>query len=205
MSRPRGAGPEARTGATPGAGGLPLARVAPRPVLPEQSPRIVEIVAVARELLEKEGADALTMRRIGEVLGIRAPSLYKHVAGKAQLEARVIEAALVQFGELLHGVVDGADGSTAVDVLLRAYRRYAGEHPNLYRLCTVGPLVRDELAPGVEQWAGEPFYRVVGEPYRAQALWAAAHGAVILELDGRYLPDSDLDHTWTAMAAAFRG
>ncbi len=45
----------------------------------ELPPRAQEIVAEARELLEEEGAEALTMRRLAERLGIRAPSLYKHL------------------------------------------------------------------------------------------------------------------------------
>ena len=39
-----------------------------------------EIVAVAESILEREGPDGLTMRRLADALGIRAPSLYKHVA-----------------------------------------------------------------------------------------------------------------------------
>jgi AcrR family transcriptional regulator len=38
-----------------------------------RSARERQIVAAARELLETEGPDALTMRRLGERLGIRAP------------------------------------------------------------------------------------------------------------------------------------
>ncbi|MCK9894025.1 TetR/AcrR family transcriptional regulator [Frankia sp. AgB32] len=185
------------------AGALPLARVAPRPVLAAPSPRVAEIVAVAREVLESEGAAALTMRRVGEVLGIRAPSLYKHLAGKTQLEVRLVDAGLVEFGDALHGVIDRAAPPGVVGDLLTAYRRFATGRPNLYRLATAASMPRGELTPGVEAWAGEPFYRATGDPYVAQALWAAAHGAVILELDGRYLPGSDLDRTWAALAAAF--
>ncbi len=187
------------------AGELPLGRAAPRPVLTPPSPRVDEIVTVAREVLESEGAAALTMRRVGAVLGIRAPSLYKHLAGKTQLELRLVDAALVEFGDALHLVVDRADPAGVVTDLLAAYRRFALERPNLYRLATAASMPRGELTPGVEAWAGEPFYRATGEPYVAQALWAAAHGAVILELDGRYLPGSDLDRTWSALAAAFGG
>ena len=54
------------------------------------TPRARQIVAVARELLEEEGAEALTMRRLGARLGIRASSLYKHLPSKAALEAAII-------------------------------------------------------------------------------------------------------------------
>ena len=88
--------------------------------------------------------------------------------------------------------------------MLRAYRRQGTEQPNLYRLATAGTLPRDELSPGLEDWAGEPFFLVTHDPNLAQALWSFAHGMVILEIDGRYPADSDLDRTWAAGAAAFQ-
>jgi AcrR family transcriptional regulator len=52
---------------------------------PERSARVAEIVDTARELLEREGPEGLTMRRLAEAMGIRAPSLYKHVESKEHL------------------------------------------------------------------------------------------------------------------------
>ena len=43
------------------------------------------IVAAALALLDREGADALTMRRLGGELGVEAMSLYRHVADRAAL------------------------------------------------------------------------------------------------------------------------
>lgn len=37
----------------------------------------------------------------------------------------------------------------------------------------------------------------------AQALWAFAHGTLILELDRRFLDGSNLDRTWQAGTEAF--
>ena len=51
-----------------------------------------EIVAAARELLEQEGADALSMRRLADRIGIRAPSIYKHLPDKRALENALISA-----------------------------------------------------------------------------------------------------------------
>ena len=172
---------------------------APRPL----APRATEIVAAARQLLEQEGPEALTMRRIGDELSMKAPSLYKHFAGKAAIELVLIEEALVEMGGALRAAIDGLTPARAVAPLLTAYRRTALAHPDLYRLATVGELRRDELVEGLEDWAGEPFLLVMGEPYLAQVVWSAGHGMVTLELDGRYPPDSDLDRTWAEAAAAF--
>jgi AcrR family transcriptional regulator len=168
-----------------------------------RSLRATEVVAAARRLLESEGPDALTMRRLGDELGIRAPSIYKHFPGMPAVELAMIEDALVELGTTLHEAVAGAGTGAAVAALLVAYRSHALAHPNLYRLATGAPLQRQDMTAGLEDWAGEPFYLATGEPYLAQALWAFAHGMVILELDNRFLPDSDLDRTWAAGAAAF--
>lgn len=171
-----------------------------RPAAPARSARVDQVVAAARRVLDRDGLPALTMRSVAEELGIKAPSLYKHVAGKAAIEVELIAATLAETGEALHATL--AAGGTTAD-LLATYRREAKAQPNLYRLATTGALPREQLPPGLEDWAGEPFFTVTGDAHRAQALWAFAHGMVILELDGRFPPGSDLDRTWVEGAAAF--
>jgi AcrR family transcriptional regulator len=174
---------------------------------PHQYPRrAAEIIAAARVLLEAEGRDALTMRRLGQALGIRAPSLYKHFPGKHAVEAALIEIGLAEMGEALHRAVSdpGArHGGGAVGSVLATYRAESLARPNLYRLASSGQLPRGELTPGLEDWAGEPWFLAAGDPFLAQAMWSFAHGMVILELDQRYPAGSDLDRTWQSGAAAF--
>src|SRR5580700_2016384 len=75
----------------------------PRPVRTAVRPtRVAETVVAARRLLEDEGPGALTMRRLADELGIRAPSLYKHFASKAAVELAVIEDALFDLGDVTH-------------------------------------------------------------------------------------------------------
>ncbi len=180
-----------------------LPQVARRPEPPPCSARVTQIVAAARRLIEAEGAEALTMRRLGDELGIRAPSLYKHLAGREAVLAQLVEDTLFETGDLMHSAVSAPVAGAPVAALLAAYRHFGRSHPNLYRLVTAGGLSRPALTPGLEDWAGEPFYRATGDPYRAQALWAFAHGTLTLEIDERFLPGSDLDRTWQAGARAF--
>lgn len=176
----------------------------PPPLPPARSRRAAEVVTAARRVVERAGPRGLTMRAVADELGVKTPSLYKHVDGRPALEALLVATALVEVGGVLHEAVgDRAGGPDRVAALLTAYRRHALAHPGTYRLATAGPLDRDRLPPGLEEWAGAPFFLVTGEPHRAQALWAFAHGMVVLELDGRFPPASDLDRTWTEAAAAF--
>jgi AcrR family transcriptional regulator len=159
-------------------------------------------VAAARRLLETDGPEAVTMRGIGDALGIRAPSIHKHLPGKRAVEVALIGDVLAEIGEILHQAARTSSGDT-IARLLAAYRSYALSNPNLYRLATSGQLARAELPSGLEEWAGQPFFLVTGDPFVAQALWSFAHGMVILELDQRYPDTSDLDRTWQAGAGAF--
>ena len=167
------------------------------------SPRAREIVAAAGELLEEEGAEALSMRRLAGRLGIRAPSIYKHVSGKEELEAALVSDGFEAFAAAFEEAV--GDAADPLDELARAYRRFAVARPHLYRLMTERPLPRDLLRPGVEDRAALPVVQAAGgDPDRARAAWAFAHGMVILELNGRFPPDADLDAAWEQGVAAFR-
>lgn len=184
-------------------GATPLAQVAVQPAPRLLTGRQRQVVELALSLLATEGPGLLTMRRLAAELDLQAPSLYKHVANKAELELFMVEFGLTEMGSASHtAVTGGAGGPGPVASLLGTYRRYAIGNPELYRLVTGRSFSRSQLTPGLEDWAGEPFWRAVGDPHVAQALWAFAHGMTILEIDGRLLP-ADLEATWAAGAAAF--
>jgi len=163
-------------------------------------------VAAGRQLLEEEGLEALTMRRLAERVGIRAPSLYKHLPDKAALEAAIIATGFEEAAAAFEQAVDraGEGSGDALVALAAAYRRFALEHPHLYRLMNNGPLPRAHLPPGLEGRTAAPLLRVAGSEARARAVWAFAHGMVMLELDQRFPPDADLDAAWRAGIAAFQ-
>lgn len=166
------------------------------------SPRALEIVTAARELLERDGPDALSMRRVAERLGIKAPSIYKHLPDKKALEHALISTAFRELAATFAVAVREPDPLTAVAA---AYRRYGQEHPHLYRLMTERPLDRDMLEPGAEDSARLPALLLAnGDLDVARALWAFAHGMTILELDGRFPPGADLDTAWERGLQAFR-
>lgn len=171
----------------------------------ELSPRAREIVSVARELLEREGPDALSMRNLAEHIGIRAPSIYKHFAGKEELEAALISIGFREQAALFEAAVDASDEPLLA--LAEIYRAFAQQHPHLYRLMYDRSLDRSLLSPGSEDSAVLPAVRAAGNDRDlARAAWAFAHGMTVLELNGRFPEDADLDAAWqrgmTALHAA---
>jgi AcrR family transcriptional regulator len=170
---------------------------------PELTPRAHEIVEAARDLLESEGPAALSMRRVAERLGIKAPSLYKHLPDKHALEAALISRGFAEFAE--HAERAPEDLDDPIEALGRSYRTFARQHPHLYRLMTEQPLPRERIEPGVEARAGAAVVRAVGGDHDlARALFAFAHGMAILELNDRFPADADLDAAWRRGIDAFR-
>jgi AcrR family transcriptional regulator len=167
------------------------------------SPRAREIVAAARDLLEAEGVEGLSMRRLADRLGIRAPSIYKHPPDKEALEAALISDGLAEWAQLCEQAIRAGDDPLVA--FANAYRSFARDHPHLYRLMTERPLPRELLTPGVEERAARPLVEAVGSDRDvSRALWAFAHGMVVLELNDRFPPGADLDAAWRRGLTAFR-
>jgi AcrR family transcriptional regulator len=160
-----------------------------------------QIVDAARRILEEQGEDALTVRRLADALGIRAPSLYKHFPDKAAVEVALMQIGLQEAGAAMEPALRSPNQLVA---LAAAYRKFAVEHPHLYRLMTTRPLPRERLAPGVEAGAAAPLMAAVGGDLdRARAVWGMAHGLALLELDGRLPAGADIDAAWRVGIDAF--
>ena len=97
--------------------------------------RAREIVGVARAILESEGPEALTMRRLADRLGIRAPSLYKHFPHKAALEVAIIVDGFEEAAAAFEVAELKAAGGAAdrLQSFVATYRAFAKSHPHVYR------------------------------------------------------------------------
>jgi AcrR family transcriptional regulator len=165
--------------------------------VPELTPRQREIVAAARDLLETEGPAALTMRALAGRLGVKAPSLYAHFAGKEEVEAAIAASSFEEAGAAMRDARD-------LIGLGRAYRAFALAHPHVYRLVNDRPLTRELLPEGLEERTAAPLVRLcAGDGDLARAAWAFAHGMAMLELAGRFPEGADLDAAWAAGMGAF--
>lgn len=158
-----------------------------KPFVPAPEGRLAEIVEIAGQLLDDYGWEHVSTRLIAEEMGIKAPSLYKHIHSREAIAAHLATDALSAFGDELYAALDAGDGSV---VLLARYRELALARPHLYRLMTGQDFPREDLPTGLEEWAGTPFYLAAGDdPVRAQALWAFAHGMAALEINERFAGD----------------
>jgi AcrR family transcriptional regulator len=160
------------------------------------SDRATEIVIAARRLLDEQGPDGLTMRRLGEALGIKAPSIYKHLPDKQSLETALISDGFEEMAGRFTEATRGAEDP--LRALAIEYRAFARQHPHLYRLMTQRELDRARIKPGVEAAAARPLVDAFGgDEDLARAAFAFVHGMTLLELDNRFPPGADIDAAWT--------
>ena len=79
-----------------------------------------DVVAAAAGLADETGYTSLTMGLLADRLGVRPPSLYKHVGGLADLQHRVAILAMTELGEVIRDAVQGRAGFDALAALLTA-------------------------------------------------------------------------------------
>ena len=93
-----------------------------------------EIVAASRVILDSEGSDALTMARVASDVGVRAPSLYKHVRSRSELIRLVANDAGEELANALDAPASSGDPRTDLRAIAVAFRAWALAHPRAYTL-----------------------------------------------------------------------
>lgn len=99
------------------------------------------ILETAIALLDRDGAKALSMRRLGAELGVEAMSLYNHVANKQDV---LDGMAGLLISRMTDYTVGGDDWQAMVARICRAFRTVMREHPEVFVLTAGRPLVSGE-------------------------------------------------------------
>jgi AcrR family transcriptional regulator len=150
------------------------------------------IIGAARRILATDGLDALSLRRLGAMLGVTAPALYAHFSDKEDLLATV---AAQGYEELL-GEFETVEADDPVDRLVIYARRYVAKavrEPALFEVMSAFP-------PG----SAEP--TLPGEMSAADEAVALPMGAIEEAIAAaRFHPDRDPFLTSMTMWTATHG
>lgn len=96
-----------------------------------------DVVAAAAGLADEIGYHGLTMGLIAQRLGVRAPSLYKHVDGLADVQHGIATLAMTELGDTVRDALQGRAALDALSALLTVTRTYVTAYPGRYT-ATVG-------------------------------------------------------------------
>jgi AcrR family transcriptional regulator len=99
------------------------------------------VIDAALRIMDEEGLDAVSMRRVGRELGVEAMSLYHHVHDKEDLLLGIRERVLSKF---LDPGTDG-DWEARARQAARSWRHILRDHPNIMVL--ISESKRFEMTP----------------------------------------------------------
>jgi AcrR family transcriptional regulator len=140
-------------------------------------------VAGAIALIEREGPEALSMRRLGGRLGVEAMALYHHFASRDELLTAIADQLLAP----LDGLEPTEDWSEACRRFATALRNVAVEHPATFRLVGLQPFDSSSALRPVERLLQVLVVRGFS-PARALAIYRAivsyARGYALAESTG---------------------
>ncbi|MDV6271748.1 TetR/AcrR family transcriptional regulator [Rhodococcus globerulus] len=94
------------------------------------------ILTAALEIIDRDGIDALSMRRLGKALDRDPMTLYRHAPNKAALLDAVAESVL----EGLEVDTDDGDWAHQLREVARGFRQLALDHPHVVPLLVTRPL-----------------------------------------------------------------
>src|SRR5690349_19215250 len=98
-----------------------------------------DILAVAADIVDRDGIAALSMRTLAHRLGVRASSLYRYFPDKESLVLAVSESFLTE-------LADAVQAEKTLRGMGTAYWDYALRHPHRYQVI-VRPGPEEELPP----------------------------------------------------------
>jgi AcrR family transcriptional regulator len=162
------------------------------------------VVSEAERLADEVGLARLTLATLAGRLGVRQPSLYKHVDGLDGLRRSIAVRAKDELAGTLARAAVGRSRGDAIVALAGAYRRWALQHPGRYAAAQRAPAVGDTE----DQAASDAVVCVVTDVLAGfdlrdddaidatRALRSALHGFVTLEADGGFGLPADIGRSF---------
>jgi AcrR family transcriptional regulator len=164
-----------------------------------------KIIDKAWAMLEAQGIENLSLHKLAEALGVKAPSLYRHFGSKNDLLRAINIRGGEQLQEAIRTAVESApdDPRAKVSALATAYRTFAHANPMVYFLMfnTASPDIqpeaemREQLALPLQQLIAQ----ISGEADSLPALrglWALMHGFATLEINGQFRRGDNLERAF---------
>ena len=101
------------------------------------------IIEAAVELADKHGLQEVTLASVAKKLGVRSPSLYNHINGLPELQAKLAAYGVEKLHASLQKAIADKRGDDAIRAMVEAYISFARVNPGLYSATLRAPDSRD--------------------------------------------------------------
>jgi len=155
----------------------------------------VRLLEVARALWVEEGAARVSLREVARRAKVSPAAVYRHFASKEALLSAVCDAGFRSFGAYLMSALTAKTERARLAAASVAYRRFALENPQFYRVMFMGALPTSPTQTGetfqflvdrVRECQRAKVIRTGDATELAASIWAHVHGLVSLRLTGHF-------------------
>jgi AcrR family transcriptional regulator len=168
------------------------------------------VVAKAAQLADEVGLDHLTLAALAARLGVRQPSLYKHVASIDALQRLISMRGKAELAEVLGRAAIGRARDDALVAMAHAWRAWALDHPGRYQAAERGAAPGDAEHEEVSRrtlavmMAVMDGYGLDGDDAvdAIRAYRAALHGFVSLEANYGFAFPANVDRSFDRLVRA---
>ncbi|NMM91670.1 hypothetical protein B2J88_46555 [Rhodococcus sp. SRB_17] len=165
------------------------------------------VVERAAQMLDDRSSDGLNLATLAESLGVRIPSLYKHIDGVPGLQRGIMLRAKSNLAHALGQAAIGRARDDAIKSMSFVYRRWALEHPGQYPMTMRAPIPGDDDDLKVSSAIVVVIFNILaGYDLRdddavdaTRFLRSALHGFVDLETGGAFELPVDLERSYVRL------
>ena len=164
------------------------------------------MIEAGAALADEVGPAPLSMGLLAARLGVKTPSLYRHVDSLADLHHRIAVLAMNELADAIRDAIAGRAGKDALAAGAQAMRAFARRHAGRYELGNAALLTGpdDPLLPAsrrvMDTWAAMLYgYHLdpADEIHAMRMLRSMLHGFVVLETTGSFQVDASTDDSYT--------
>ena len=165
------------------------------------TPTARRIAIAGRRLLDKEGAEAVTMRRVATAVGITPMAIYRHYRDRTALLNALADEGFLELAAELTGKRFASNIEQRLTEMAEIYLEHALENPRLFELMFLKPREGARRYPRDFKAGASPSANLMAEAvrqgmesgyFREDDVWeivfemgALSHGLIMLYLGGR--------------------
>jgi AcrR family transcriptional regulator len=180
------------------------------------------LIVNASELIKAGGVEALSMRKLGELVGVSRTALYHHFKNKNELLSAVAESGFLVWQQKFEGLLNvEQSNSELLREYVTGYFEFALANPELYELMFGKTIWSTDVSTDslhrvaygafqfhvelISNWQQKGLVKKNAKALRlAQVTWGTLHGLSKLFMDGVYVDRKNLDEMCETLIALLK-